>query len=181
MPTLPASMTLTETERSELERHIAELGAVCEQMPEKDANAEQETLRAVTALMVVLPSMTMNELSAEARGEAYMDALDDVTSWAVKSAIRRWHRGDCGLNDQKKPYDYHWCPAPAELRRIAWFELNRILGRIKSLELLLRAEVRIEFSEVHRAEMVRRVAQLFHPSETSPVGNNGSGGAASAS
>ena len=36
----------------------------------------------MTKMMMVLPSPTQNEFSAEARGEAFLAALDDVPAWA---------------------------------------------------------------------------------------------------
>jgi hypothetical protein len=169
-------MMPTEAQRRELERHITGLQALCEPTPEADPEAEQETLRAVTRLMLVLPSTTQNELSAEARGEAYLDALDDLPPWAVRSAIRRWHRGECGLNDQGKPYDYHWCPAPAELRRVAATDLWRVKGRAETLDKLLRAQPLIEFSDEHCTSMRAQIANVLRGSEIPPVGSNGSGG-----
>jgi hypothetical protein len=167
--TLPRHLMPTDAQSHELERHIAGLQALCGPTPESDPEAEQESLRAVTRLMLVLPSTTQNELSAEARGEAYLDALDDLPSWTVRSAIRRWHRGECGLNDQGKPYDYHWCPAPAELRRVAMTELWRIKGRAEMLDKLLRAKPLVEFSDEHCTSMRDRIAKVLRDSEN-PAG-----------
>src|ERR1041385_2953770 len=127
--TLPAKMALTMAERNELASHASDLRALCDRTPITDPDAMQETLRAVTQMMLVLPSTTQTELSAEVRGEAFIDAVDDLPPWAVRAAIRRWNRGDCGLNQQGKAYDYHWCPAPAELRRIAWAQMFRVRSR----------------------------------------------------
>jgi len=175
--TLPKSSILKAEEREEVIRHVTDLCALCQQTPAHNAQDEENTLLAVTKMMLVLPSTTQNEVSVEARGEAFMDALEDVPAWAVRSAIRRWNRGDCGLNDQGRPYDYHWCPAPAELRRIAWADMYRIKGRVDTLERLLRAEPLIEFGEAHCSAMRARLATLIQSSTTPPVGKDGSGGA----
>ena len=170
MPTLPANSTLTAAEREELERHVRQLVALRERTPIKDPQAEQDTLVAVTKMMVALPSMTQNELSAEVRGEAFMAALDDVPAWAVRAAVRRWYRGECGKNAKGEAYDCHWCPAPAELRRIALAEMYPLNERLHAIEALLGAEPRREFSEEHRRSMCARLTELSMNLQTSLVG-----------
>jgi hypothetical protein len=168
---------LKAAEREEIARHISDLHALCMPTPGSDPQAEQDMLLAVTKMMLVLPATTQNELSAEARGEAFMAALDDLPPWAVRSAIRRWYRGDCGKNEQGESYHYHWCPAPADLRRIAFTEMYRVKGRADELKRLLAAETRIEYSDEHCRKMREQVAGLFRNFGTPPVGKDGSGGA----
>ena len=91
VPTLPKNSTLTVAEREELARHAKQLDALCQRTPVNDPNVEQKTLVALTKMTLVLPSATQNEISAEARGEAFMVALDDVPVWAVQAAIRSWY------------------------------------------------------------------------------------------
>jgi hypothetical protein len=157
-------------EREELERHVRQLDALRERTPIKDPQAEQDTLVAVTKMMVALPSMTQNELSAEVRGEAFMTALDDVPAWAVRAAVRRWYRGECGKNAKGEAYDCHWCPAPAELRCIALAEMRPLNERLHAIEALLRAEPRREFNEEHRRSMCARLTELSMNLRTSLVG-----------
>jgi len=161
VPTLPAGMMMATAEREEIEKHVADLEALCHQTAESDPQVEQDMVTTVTAMMLALSSPAQNVLSAEVRGAAFMEALDDVAVWAVKAAIRRWHRGDCGTNSVGKPYDYHWCPAPAELRRIALFEMYRIKERADSLKRLLQAEERIEYSDEHCSVMRERFGDLL--------------------
>jgi hypothetical protein len=127
--TLPASLILGPAERAEVERHICDLDALCKQTPIDGAEWEAATLILLTKLMLALPSSQQNEAGAEASGEAFQAALDDIPTWAVAAAVRRWYRGDCGLNERGQPYDYHWRPAPAELRRIALVERWRVEAR----------------------------------------------------
>lgn len=82
---LPAKLILTVGQRKCVERYVGTLRAFCAATPANDGAVEQETLRAVSELMLVLPSPAQNELSVEARGEAFMDALDDVPSWQSKT------------------------------------------------------------------------------------------------
>jgi hypothetical protein len=181
IPTLPASQTLMAEERGAIEQHVGHMNALCDCTPANNAEAEQDTLRAVTELVLVLPSAQQNEISVEARGAAFMIALDDIAPWAVRAAIRRWHRGDCGTNHQGENYDYHWCPAPAEVRRIALIELWRVKGRAELLRRLLSAEPLVEYSDEYRAGMLARLSNHLRTALTSPVGSNGSGGAVGAS
>jgi hypothetical protein len=160
-PTLPSNLILGPAERAEIERHVAELKWLCEQTPQADANWEAATLAVVTTLMLALPSFQQNEVGAEASGEAFLAALDDIPTWAVAAAVRRWYRGDCGENEQRQPYDYRWRPAPADLRRIALTEKFRVYGLVKPLERLLAAEPRAEFSEEHCSQMRARLASLL--------------------
>jgi hypothetical protein len=172
-PTLPASLILGQAEREEINRHLAELENCYGPTPADDPQAEEATLVVVTKMMLVLPTMTQNEASAEARGEAFMAVLDDLPTWTVAAAVRRWYRGDAGRNERGEPYDCHWCPAPAELRSIATMELWRVKGRAKMLGDLLRAEPLIEYSDEHRSAMRARLSKLM---QFSPVGKDGSGG-----
>jgi len=161
VPTLPASLILAPAERAEVERHIEELDALCEQTPINAEEWEAATLIVLTKLMLALPSSQQNEAGAEASGEAFQAALDDVPTWAVAAAVRRWYRGDCGLNERNQPYDYHWRPAPAELRRIALLEQWRVKHRAETLRKLLAAEPLIEFSDEHCVQMRARLAEVI--------------------
>jgi len=147
--------------------------------PATDARAGQDMLVIVTKLMITLPARRDNEVSAEVRAEAFLMALDDLPVWAVASAVRQWHRGDCGQDDRGQPYDYHWTPSPAELRRIAKRELwLRVGSQLYDLNRLLGAEPLIEHSDEHRASMLARFAELRLKLQTSLVGKDGSGEAA---
>jgi hypothetical protein len=182
IPTLPASSILTAAKRKELERHAKQLDGLLKYTPDKDGQAEQDVVMAVTEMMLVYWSQTQTDLSVEARGRAMVTAaLSDVPAWAVQAAIRRWHRGECGRNEKGQPYDNRWCPAPAELRAIALAELHPLNERLNTVETLLRAEPRIEYSDEHRRRMRERFAELSRTLRASPVGKDGSGGGISAS
>jgi hypothetical protein len=176
VPTLPANLILTAAERAEIERHIGDLEELCGPTPINSAMAEGEALIELTGMMLVLPAAAQNEASAEARGAAYLAALDDLPPWAVRSAIRRWYRGDAGTNELGVPYDYHWAPAPAELRKVAMSELWRVKRRAETLRKLLHAEPLIEFDEEHRRRMGDKLRELKLKFEIPPVGEDGSGG-----
>lgn len=169
--TLPASLILKAEESEEIARHASELHALCRQTPKADPEAEKVTFRAVMEMMMVLPSATQNEFSIEARGAAFMAALDDISTWAVQAAIRHLHRGEWGNNDNG-----YWCPVPAELRKFSRREMYRVKWRAEDLGKLLLAEPLIEFSDEHRKQMQNLLGGIFRNSRPSPVGTDGSGG-----
>lgn len=110
--------------------------------------------------MLALPSSRQNEAGVEATGEAFQAALEDVPSWAVVSAIRKWYRGECGMNERGESYDYRWRPAPADLRRIAYIERYGVLRHAGTLQRLLDAEPLLELSEEHSTRMRERLGEL---------------------
>jgi hypothetical protein len=161
IPTLPANLILNDAERAEIERHATDLDALCAQTPADGGEWEGATLIIITKLMLALPSSQQNEAGAEATGEAFQAALDDVPTWAVAAAVRRWYRGDCGENERGQPYDYHWRPGPAEPRRIALVEKWRVQQRAQTLRKLIAAEPLIEFSDEHCKQMRARLAAVI--------------------
>ncbi len=163
VPTLPASLLLGAGERAEVERHIQALDDLLDQTPYMDPQREGETLVLLTKMMLALPATTQNEAGVQASGEAYQVALEDVPTWAVAAALRRWYRGECGEDERGRPYDYRWRPAPADLRRIALVEKWRVAARGATLRKLLAAEPLIEFSEAHCKDMRTRIAALMRP------------------
>lgn len=173
-PTLPSNLILKPNERKAVIQHVDELTLLCKQTPVADVRWQQQVWISLTKMMLVMPTFTQNEMSAEARGEAYLMALDDVPVWAVEAAIRRWYRHDCGTDEQGKPYGYHWCPAPGELRYIATVDAHRVGRRIHVLNQLLLAEPLCEFDEAHRQAMGKRLAELADYLRSSSVGKDGS-------
>lgn len=150
------------------------------QTPIDNVDAEAAMLVVLTKMMLVLPVTKQNEQSAEARGEAYMVALDDLPVWTVEAAIRRWYRGDVGTNADGEPrFDCHWAPQPADLRELAMAELRRVQWLSQKLGAVLAAELAIELSDEHCAAMRARLAQVI-PGFIPLVGKDGSGGTSKA-
>lgn len=117
------------------------------QTAERADEHEKAILVAVTNLLLVLPGRKSGELGAEATAGAYMAALDDVPYWAVEAAIRLWYRGQCGNDERGEPYNYHWAPDPAALRRLSESEAWRVAGRIKELEPIMKAVEFVDCTE----------------------------------
>src|SRR5262249_18568980 len=108
MPTLPANSTLDPAQRAEIQRYLVGVDALLQQTPIAGDEWELATLVVLTEFILPMSSSQQNEAGAEAVGKAYLAALDDVPTWAVVAAVRRWHRGECGRNERGQAYDYHW-------------------------------------------------------------------------
>lgn len=144
--TLPPEKMLGQAEREAIDSHLGNLRSLLSRTPEAAQDAEAETLVLVTKMLLVLPSQRTTETGAEAKGEAYMDALEDVPSWAVRAGLRNWYRGDCGTDERGKPYDYGWAPAPPILRRVALATVTPVRARTIELQRLLNAVPRVDCS-----------------------------------
>lgn len=134
-----------------IEQHVAALDALFAMTPQVDTRHGEATMTAVSKMLLVLPAKESGDLGGEAKGEAFMDALEDVPYWAVQEAMRRWHRAEYGAK-----HDYRWQPAPATLRELSMIETYRALAIRRQLSELRAAEPLIEFSDEHRAIMRAR-------------------------
>lgn len=139
-----------------VEQHISALETVLAMTPYEDIAHGEFTMTAVTKMSLVLPSKESGDLANEAKGEAYMAALEDVPSWAVQEAMRKWHRSEYGSK-----YDYKWQPGPSTLRELAMIETYRVMGVRRRLNDLLLAEPLLEFTAEQEASMKTRVAELL--------------------
>lgn len=151
---MPASQILSGEQKMLVENHIHSMVPLFSMRPENDPSHAQATLIAVSKMQLSLAGKESGELAAEARGEAYMAALEDVPCWAVQEAARKWYRGQCGDG-----HDYRWMPAPFILRNIAQNEELRVSATVRKLRDLIAAEPLIEFSKDHMDKMRERVAE----------------------
>lgn len=139
-----------------IEQHVVDLNAVLAMTPYEEERHGELTLTTVTKMTLVLPSKETGELAGEAKGEAYMAALEDVPSWAVQEAMRKWHRSEYGPK-----YDYKWQPAPSVLRELAMIETYRVMGIRRKLNELLHAEPLIEYTPEQEVAMKARVGRFL--------------------
>jgi hypothetical protein len=149
-------LILGKEQKMLVERHIKDLTEVLAMTPYEDQRHGELTMTTVTKMTLVLPSREAGDLAGEARGEAYMAALEDVPSWAVQEAMRKWYRAECGSK-----HDYKWQPAPATLRELAMIETYRVMGTRRKLNDLLIAEPLIEFTPEQEASMRERMASYL--------------------
>lgn len=139
-----------------VEQHISALSNALAMTPEQDIRHAELTMTTVTKMTLVLPSREVGDLAGEARGEAFMAALEDVPCWAVQEAMRKWYRAECGPK-----HDYKWQPAPATLRELAMLETYRVMGTRRKLSELIAAEPLREFADGEEATMRDKLAGLF--------------------
>jgi hypothetical protein len=103
--------------------------------PEYNQQYSAVTLMAVSKMIMALGGKKVSHLTGEAKGEAYMAALNDVPCWAVERAITNWYRGELD-----KEYEYSFPPAPAILRKHAREEQYSVRYRGRCLRDLLQAQ-----------------------------------------
>jgi hypothetical protein len=172
---LPLNSTLMAAEREMLTEHSAHLQRLLTRTPLNDPASEEEVLVALTKMMSFMPSAARSDLSSEANGEAFIIALEDLPAWATVAAITRWHRGDVGNDQNGKPYDCHWCPAPADIRRVAYAEMHKVRARRDEMERLLSAVPPRIIDEERRRKVGEGLLQLAQTLRASLVGRDGSG------
>lgn len=156
VPVLPKDLIPTRHQKILIEQHIAVLSEILAMTPEEDERHGELTLTTVTKMSMVLPSKESGDFAAEAKGEAYMAALEDVPSWAVQEAMRKWHRSEYGPK-----HDYKWQPAPSTLRNLAMIETYRVMGVRRKLNETLLAEPLLEFTAEHEVRMKARISEYL--------------------
>jgi len=127
-----------------------------DQTPERDGRWGERTLIAISKLLMTLAGREGGVLAGEAKGEAYMAALDDVPCWATEEAARLWYRGECGAQ-----HNYTWPPAPAVLRSVARLPECGLRWTSTQLHQLLIAEEERVFSAEHCATMRVRLSGIM--------------------
>lgn len=135
--------------RTALERRCEALERACQPGPEDEI--------AHDAAMLVARYVTgkSDETTVAVRIEWYVDALSDLPAWAVREAIRRWRRGQCG------PHNYDFAPAEAVLRTVAETIVASTRGQCVGLRRLLAAQPVEELDEETRAANRARLAQAM--------------------
>lgn len=176
MTILPKDLILNYSERTEVQRHIAELDrftrldqliTIRETMMTNDAAMSVM----VAGLLIKGGGQKLDKASADALTEDYLDALDDLPAWCVREAMRKWNRAESPALDGKR-HDFNWKPTPPTLRRLAQHELASVKGRIINLDRLLNAVPLIEFSDEHREDMLKRLQTVIHEAAKPPMSIN---------
>lgn len=155
--TIARSLSPTAETRRAIESRISDLSRI---LAAVDVDV---ALARVTEMLLAFPMPAGGQSAATARARGYIAALDDLPSWAVSEACRRWLRGDAGDG-----HNYAFSPTPPVLRRIAESAVVQARVQLDKLEQLLEAKVvedPQEFSDEHCAKMRTRLAELLrrHP------------------
>lgn len=90
-------------------------------------------LQTATFLLASFPRQSGSAEATDMLVRAYEVALEEVPTWAVEEAARRWLSGKCGAK--------HWAPSPPELRCAADEVVTLAKGRAAILRSLAKAEV----------------------------------------
>jgi hypothetical protein len=122
---LAGGLSLTSDQRAEAEPHLVALRDALNSEGEKQARARSVIL---AKMLLAAGGAALTEKVAEAKGEAYADALDDTPAWAVQQAIRRWNRHECGDRN------YSFAPAPGVLREIVLDVMRPYLRLLEQAE-----------------------------------------------
>lgn len=146
--TLPKALLPTAEQRKAIEDHMESLSYCLLETAERREDWALRAAKAATGLVLALAGGDKrSELASEAKGEAYVAALEDVPCWAVEAAARRWYRGDCGKDQEGREYDYKWAPEPALLRKIAMQQVWLVRAEINDLQALLDARAYVDCSK----------------------------------
>ena len=152
IPTIYRSLAPSKAQCAAIEVRLAELRAALGQ-----TNVDYSMAK-VTELLLSFPSQAVNEAGAKAKARGYIIALDDLPSWAVADACRKWLRGECGEQN------YNFAPSPPQLRKFAEKSARLVSDQIKILEKLIAAQIvddPEQFSDEHCQEMLGRLSELF--------------------
>lgn len=90
-------------------------------------------MMAIGVLLGAFPRQTISDDSADMLMQAYEMACEDIPTWAVEEAARRWMKGKCGPQ--------RFAPSPPELRIAADTVIAITNGKIASLRRLAKCEV----------------------------------------
>jgi hypothetical protein len=141
----------TPAQRLELKNLRAQLASSLEQTPLQSVECDKATYGLVAALMMAKPARAGGANDAIARSETYEMALDDVPTWAVRAAIRQWHRGECDVRkngEAVETFDYKWAPESADLRNIAMRFVYLVQFEMHQIDKILNAIPFVDCSEV---------------------------------
>jgi hypothetical protein len=167
---LPTGWQMAAADRMDAQAHLLRLKEAL--APDKPDPMTASALRLffLTRLQLGLPiARGTSEEAAEARGDFYEIALEDMPPWTVDKAIRRWIRreiGGLGLSETNTTF----APGPSTLRQICEDVVKPLHSDVIALERLLRtipqsaamdpAPVRIEPPAGAQSVRERAVPQL---------------------
>lgn len=160
-PKIARSLAPSSTDRQAIARKIDDLQAL-----EGRRDVDYSMAKVADLLLALTVGQGMTEGTAKAKARGYMVALDDLPSWAVAEACRRWLRGEAG------DHNYNFPPLPPILREVAQHCANVLALERVQLQRLLEADViedPREFTDEERGENLQRLAVVLHRITDKPV------------
>lgn len=122
----------TEERRWTLSR-LAEVGARVDALPDLTVTTTE-----IAKMLIGLSVQRMDEAEAAAKVALYVEAVDDVPTWAVIAARKAWNRADRRLYPDGR---FAFPPSPAQLSEAARSLLREAEGEVARLRRILDAKV----------------------------------------
>lgn len=144
---LPAGMSLSNEVRTRMTTQADRLAEIM-----GDKRPRDET-KAVMVLLSSFPRQAGNEGATDILYEAYGMACEEVPTWAIEEAVRRWITGKCGAQ--------HWAPSPPELRVAADHVVKLAKGKIISLRRLAAATTPRETTPAEKLRVTEALQGVF--------------------
>jgi hypothetical protein len=134
---LPVELMLTETERAEMEQRLAAINGIITGSNLNTAECSKARLLLLTKMLLAFPtSGSFSDAAADARGDIYDEAVEDIPPWALSAAIKRWARGDVP-ELRLGTLNFNFAPGPAVLLAICKLELADFKAQALAIERLL--------------------------------------------
>jgi hypothetical protein len=121
---------------------------------------QANVVAAVSLLLATFPHRDLSEQAASLKLKAYEMALEDVPTWCVEEAAKRWIRGDVG--------DERFAPTPPQLRHAARNIALIAFGKAALMRKLASLPVERDLTEEERAATVERVTNIIKWNEGKP-------------
>jgi hypothetical protein len=87
-------------------------------------------------LLAFPTSGSSSDAAADARGDIYDEAVEDIPPWALSAAIKRWAKGDVP-ELRLGALNFNFAPGPAVLLAICKLELADFTAQALAIERLL--------------------------------------------
>ncbi len=134
---LPAELMLTATERAEMERRLVAIKTIITGSNLTPAECSKARLSLLTRMQLAFPAFgNSSDAAADARGDIYDDAVEDIPPWALSAAIKRWTKGDVP-ELRLGALNFNFAPGPAVLLAICKLELADFKAQALAIERLL--------------------------------------------
>jgi hypothetical protein len=134
---LPIDLMLTENERADLELRLVAVNEIITGSNLTAADCSKARLSLLTKMLLAYPTSGISsDAAADARGDIYDEAVEDIPPWALNAAIKRWVKGD--VPDLRLgALNFSFAPAPAVLFAICKLELVDFKAHAIAIEQLL--------------------------------------------
>lgn len=151
-PTIPTELQLSDEQRAAVALRVDDLSEA------ELAYDVDHTSAVVVELLEGFGGARLSDDQARLKAKAYITALEEVPTWAVVEAARRWLQAKAG------PQSYDFAPSPPRLRQISDHVLAELRAQRVTLTRLLKAkpERSVERDPAVRQAVTRQFGELLH-------------------